>query len=122
METRKKYKEEYKTLLAEGVAASKLITQIEKDKEKIDKIIESFKIHNPCNKRIIFTKRRINNEDIIIGKISPIQPTGNNNKVYKVGKDIIKREFGTKSDFKFKYRLFADWEYALEHDLKTPYP
>ena len=31
----------------------------------------------------------------------------NNNKVYKVGKDIIKREFGTKSDFKFKYRLFA---------------
>ena len=25
----------------------------------------------------------INNQDIIIGKVSPIQPTGNNNKVYK---------------------------------------
>ena len=31
--------------------------------DKIDKIIDSFKIHNPCNKRIIFTKRRTNNED-----------------------------------------------------------
>jgi hypothetical protein len=31
--------------------------------EKIDKIIQSFKIHNPCNKRIIFTKKRDNNED-----------------------------------------------------------
>lgn len=31
----------------------------------------------------------------------------NNNKVYKVGKDIIKREFGTKTDFKFKSRLFG---------------
>jgi hypothetical protein len=31
--------------------------------EKIDKIIQSFKIHNPCNKRIIFTKKRDNSED-----------------------------------------------------------
>jgi len=29
----------------------------------ISKIIDSFKLHNPCNKRIIFTKRRQNNED-----------------------------------------------------------
>jgi DNA-directed RNA polymerase II subunit RPB2 len=32
----------------------------------------------------------INNEDIIIGKISPIQPTGNNNKVYNDTSDIFK--------------------------------
>ena len=32
----------------------------------------------------------INNEDIIIGKISPIQPTGNNNKVYKDNSEIFK--------------------------------
>jgi len=32
----------------------------------------------------------INNEDIIIGKISPIQPTGNNNKVYKDSSEIFK--------------------------------
>jgi hypothetical protein len=31
--------------------------------DKIDKIIDSFKIHKPCNKRIIFTKIRTNNED-----------------------------------------------------------
>ena len=30
------------------------------------------------------------NEDIIIGKISPIQPTGNNNKVYKDSSEIFK--------------------------------
>ncbi len=32
----------------------------------------------------------IENEDIIIGKISPIQPTGNNNKVYKDSSEIFK--------------------------------
>ena len=32
----------------------------------------------------------INNEDVIIGKISPIQPTGNNNKVYKDSSTIFK--------------------------------
>ena len=32
----------------------------------------------------------INNEDIIVGKISPIQPTGNNNKVYKDSSEIFK--------------------------------
>ena len=32
----------------------------------------------------------LNNEDIIIGKISPIQPTGNNNKVYKDSSTIFK--------------------------------
>ena len=32
-------------------------------KNDLSKIIDSFKTHNPCNKRIIFTKRRINNED-----------------------------------------------------------
>ena len=32
----------------------------------------------------------IHNEDIIIGKISPIQPTGNNNKVYKDNSEIFK--------------------------------
>jgi DNA-directed RNA polymerase II subunit RPB2 len=32
----------------------------------------------------------INNEDIIIGKVSPIQPTGNNNKVYKDSSEIFK--------------------------------
>lgn len=32
----------------------------------------------------------IDNEDAIIGKISPIQPTGNNNKVYKDSSEIFK--------------------------------
>ena len=32
----------------------------------------------------------INSEDIIIGKISPIQPTGNNNKVFKDNSEIFK--------------------------------
>jgi len=32
----------------------------------------------------------IDNEDIIVGKISPIQPTGNNNKVYKDSSEIFK--------------------------------
>lgn len=32
----------------------------------------------------------VDNEDIIIGKISPIQPTGNNNKVYKDSSVIFK--------------------------------
>jgi len=32
----------------------------------------------------------LNNEDVIIGKISPIQPTGNNNKVYKDSSTIFK--------------------------------
>jgi len=32
----------------------------------------------------------IYNEDIIIGKVSPIQPTGNNNKVYKDESEIFK--------------------------------
>ena len=32
----------------------------------------------------------IDNEDIIIGKVSPIQPTGNNNKVYKDSSEIFK--------------------------------
>jgi hypothetical protein len=43
-----------------GVSDSILIPLIKRD---INKIIESFKTHKPCNKRIIFTKRRINNED-----------------------------------------------------------
>ena len=43
-----------------GVSDSILIPLIKKD---INKIVESFKIHNPCNKRIIFIKRRVNNED-----------------------------------------------------------
>jgi DNA-directed RNA polymerase beta subunit/intein/homing endonuclease len=32
----------------------------------------------------------VENEDILIGKISPIQPTGNNNKVYKDNSEIFK--------------------------------
>ena len=32
----------------------------------------------------------LDNEDILIGKISPIQPTGNNNKVYKDSSEIFK--------------------------------
>ncbi len=32
----------------------------------------------------------IENEDIIIGKVSPIQPTGNNNKVYKDSSEVFK--------------------------------
>ncbi len=32
----------------------------------------------------------ITNNDIIIGKVSPIQPTGNNNKVYKDNSEIFK--------------------------------
>jgi hypothetical protein len=32
-------------------------------KKEVGKIIDSFKTYNPCNKRIIFTKRRTNNED-----------------------------------------------------------
>ena len=32
----------------------------------------------------------IDNNDIIIGKVSPIQPTGNNNKVYKDNSVIFK--------------------------------
>ena len=32
----------------------------------------------------------IDNEDIIIGKVSPIQPTGNNNKVYKDSSELFK--------------------------------
>jgi len=43
-----------------GVSDSLLIPIIKKD---ISRIIDSFKTHNPCNKRIIFTKRRLNNED-----------------------------------------------------------
>jgi hypothetical protein len=43
-----------------GVSDSLLIPIIKKD---ISRIIDSFKTHNPCNKRIIFTKRRNNNED-----------------------------------------------------------
>lgn len=43
-----------------GVSDGILIPLIKKD---ISKIIDSFKTHNPCNKRIIFTKRRNNNED-----------------------------------------------------------
>jgi hypothetical protein len=43
-----------------GVSDNLLIPIIKKD---ISRIIDSFKTHNPCNKRIIFTKRRLNNED-----------------------------------------------------------
>ena len=43
-----------------GVSDRLLIPIIKKD---ISRIIDSFKTHNPCNKRIIFTKRRLNNED-----------------------------------------------------------
>ena len=32
----------------------------------------------------------IENEDILIGKVSPIQPTGNNNKVYKDSSEVFK--------------------------------
>ena len=32
-------------------------------KNDIGKIVDSFKTHKPCNKRIIFTKRRSNNND-----------------------------------------------------------
>ena len=35
------------------------------------------------DKGFVPEETEIDNEDIIIGKISPIQPTGNNNKVYK---------------------------------------
>ena len=43
-----------------GVPDSILIPIIKKE---IGKIIESFKTHNPCNKRIIFTKKRSDNQD-----------------------------------------------------------
>ena len=43
-----------------GVADEILVPIIQ---NKIEKIIESFKIHNPCNKRIIFTKVRNDNQD-----------------------------------------------------------
>lgn len=43
-----------------GVPDSILIPIIKKE---IGKIIESFKMHNPCNKRIIFTKKRSDNQD-----------------------------------------------------------
>ncbi len=43
-----------------GVSDSILIPLIKKE---IGKIIESFKIHNPCNKRIIFIKKRNDNQD-----------------------------------------------------------
>jgi len=43
-----------------GVSDSILIPLIKKE---IGNIIESFKIHNPCNKRIIFTKKRNDNQD-----------------------------------------------------------
>jgi DNA-directed RNA polymerase II subunit RPB2 len=41
-------------------------------------------------KGFIPEETQINNEDILIGKISPIQPTGNNNKVYKDSSEIFK--------------------------------
>ena len=41
-------------------------------------------------KGFIPEETEINNEDIIIGKVSPIQPTGNNNKVYKDSSEIFK--------------------------------
>ena len=43
-----------------GVPDKILIPIIE---NKIEKIIESFKTHNPCNKRIIFIKERNDNQD-----------------------------------------------------------
>jgi DNA-directed RNA polymerase beta subunit len=42
------------------------------------------------DKGYIPEETEIDNEDIIIGKISPIQPTGNNNKVYKDNSKIYK--------------------------------
>jgi DNA-directed RNA polymerase II subunit RPB2 len=41
-------------------------------------------------KGFIPEETEINNGDIIIGKVSPIQPTGNNNKVYKDNSEIFK--------------------------------
>ncbi len=38
------------------------------------------------------------------------------NNVLKVGKDIIKREFGTKTDYKFKSRLFASLKVITLND------
>jgi len=47
--------------------------------------------YNKLNdKGYIAEETEIDNEDIIIGKISPIQPTGNNNKVYKDSSEIFK--------------------------------
>jgi len=42
------------------------------------------------DKGIVPEETPIENEDAIIGKISPIQPTGNNNKVYKDSSEIFK--------------------------------
>jgi DNA-directed RNA polymerase II subunit RPB2 len=42
------------------------------------------------DKGFVPEETEINNEDIIIGKVSPIQPTGNNNKVYKDNSEIFK--------------------------------
>lgn len=42
------------------------------------------------DKGYIPEETEIDNEDIIIGKVSPIQPTGNNNKVYKDSSEIFK--------------------------------
>ena len=42
------------------------------------------------DKGFIPEETEIDNEDIIIGKVSPIQPTGNNNKVYKDNSEIFK--------------------------------
>jgi len=43
-----------------GVSDRLLIPLIKKN---IGKIIDSFKMHNPCNKRIIFTNKILNNEN-----------------------------------------------------------
>jgi DNA-directed RNA polymerase II subunit RPB2 len=42
------------------------------------------------DKGIVPEETIINNDDVIIGKISPIQPTGTNNKVYKDNSEIFK--------------------------------
>ena len=42
------------------------------------------------DKGYVEEETKIENEDIIIGKISPIQPIGNNNKVYKDSSEIFK--------------------------------
>lgn len=42
------------------------------------------------DKGFVPEETEITNEDIIIGKVSPIQPTGNNNKVYKDSSEIFK--------------------------------
>ena len=58
----------------------------------------------------------VNNEDIIIGKISPIQPTGNNNKVYKDSSEIYKSNVQGVID-KIHNNIYSSDGYEM-HNLK----